>query len=102
MGTKTRGGLAGPVDSEKVSLSFAAGNIGTATVTTKTVALTGVRTTDVVTVCPTAALAAGISLSAAAYVSAANELTLYFTNPTAAQVAGGTVEVKALVHRFTS
>lgn len=102
MATKTRGAPSGPLDSEKTTLSIAgAASVNTNSVTLITAALTGARTTDVVSVSPVAALTAGLSLGSA-YVATAGVVTIPVINATAAQVALGNITLFALVHKFST
>lgn len=101
MGLKTRGAPSGPVDSEKVTINFAAGTLASHTTTTVTTPLTGVRTTDVVSLSMVSALPAGAELSAGARVTADGVISVTFGNPTPANIAGGSPTIDCLIHRFS-
>jgi hypothetical protein len=85
---------------EKLSASKAMGNAGTATVTNVTVTVTGITTFDGVLAMPSAAPVAGLAVGVP-WASAANEITVPLVNPTAAQIAAGTMTFTVIRYAFT-
>lgn len=101
MGTKTRSAPSGPYSMQKYSVTLSPGTLASHATTSLTFGLTGVRTTDCVTATLKSALPAGAGL-AGLYVSAAGVVTAQFTNPTPANVTGGTLSVDVVIQRFSS
>lgn len=100
-GDTRRGSPSGPKAMQKAQLAFAAGTLTSQTVKTVTQLLTGARTTDRVVVNSAAALPSNVMLGSAR-ISAANVVTLYIVNPTAADIAGGNMTVDAVLLQFTA
>jgi len=83
------------------TVTVATGSLVTASVTNVTATLTGLATTDVVSVNPTAAPNTGVSVGNA-FCAAANVLTVAFINPTAATISTSNVTLKVAVSKFTA
>jgi len=93
-----RSSPSGPKTISKIVITADHGTVSTVTVATKTAAVTGVRTTDVV-------LAANCvqktGLGVAGYaVSAADVVIISLVNPTAASITSGTVTYTLVIGRF--
>lgn len=96
-----RGSPSGPKATEKLTCSKAMGNAATATVTNVTVTCTGLVTTDMVVVSPSTAPVTGLAVGAP-WVSAADQITVPLVNPTAAQIAAGTMTFNVTKVAFNS
>lgn len=97
-----RGSPSGPEATTKVTgVAFTLGTINTNTGKVLTAAVTGVRTTDMVVLNPTANLVTGVVL-ANAWPSAAGVVSVAFVNATAAPVAGGTVTANVTILGYTT
>lgn len=84
-----RSGPSGPKGSQKYTFLFDAGTVSTVTVSKTTVAVSGVRTTDVVR-CINANMKTGLMLGQGRVVSA-GVVEIAISNPTAASITTGTV-----------
>lgn len=91
----------GPINSRKVTVTVAAGTINTITVTNIDVNVAGLRTTDIIVVNPTAALATGVGV-AGARVKSAGVATISFVNPTAGNVVVGNVDFNVNIFRYSA
>lgn len=95
-----RSSPSGPAVSTKTTAAIDHGDVTAVTVKEASVTVSGLRTTDMVTVNPPAALAGNLAV-AGAHVSAANTLTVALSNPTASTITAGSNTWSVCIHRFT-
>lgn len=96
---KHRTSSSGPKASERRTVAVTTGNLSASTNTEVTVALSGLVTTDVVTVNPTAALSANVGI-AGARCSAAGVLAVTFNNPTTQAIASSTPTLRVNIVKY--
>jgi hypothetical protein len=102
MSTVRRGSPSGPEALRKlttIALTYA--TIATNSGATVTAAVAGLRTTDMVTLNPTAALPTGVAIGSA-WPSAAGVMSVQLVNGTAALVTAGAATVNVGIEKYTT
>lgn len=98
---ESRRAPSGPLAGRKVTFTLVYATIATASSLDTTVALAGLRVTDLPIVKAVQALPAGVSIGNA-YCSGAGTLTVRLNNCTAAAIAAGTAALFVEIRRFSA